>query len=380
MPNKKESAAEKAARFQKASSALSLRADLQTCYQVMKSNAAAVRAVHKCLTSLGYLSADGSVAENAPSTTASETSTPTSATPKSAGKRQLHDLFDMSAAPPESPRQASVEALQFILSKLEPASLSQHALRGCLRGAQRKLPKSLVMELLVFTVDADEDSGWPQTGTWSSLLDQLAEINEANGRRARDIVMPVTWSTGGIYNLDLSGGALWLENKFTGARAAVRDPPLLRHRLGQPGRCHQELLAAHGYDQPPRPHGELALLRGLAALLLRRRCAGRQRPRAVGLDERPVGARGAAGRTGPQHRRRGALAAAGGGRPPSRRYVPDPPIKRRRSFESQHEGQSVNEGAPGARGSSSAAPSAPAEPAAPVPAQADDEEADFCVS
>lgn len=382
MPNKKETAAEKAARFQKASSELALRAELQTCYQVMKTNGAAVQAVHKCLTSLGYLSSDGKIAASPPSTNSGSSTPASTKTPKSDSKKQLNDLFDMSSVPPASPKHASVEALQFILAKLEPASLSQHALRGCLRGAQRKLPKTLVMELLVFVVDADEDSDWSQTGSWAFLLEQLADINEANGRRARDIIMPVTWSTSGIYKLEMIGGGLWLFNRFSGLRAQVSDPrfrdvdsvsqvtvtknfSVRMATISRLGRmvnlpCFEVLppsVGGGGGGQGGSAREQLALTNGQLAI------------------EAPVIA--PAGNAGAQA---APAPPAAAGAPPCDELFQTPPLKRRRSFESHNGADGVQEVAPGASGSSSSAPLVQAEPTAPAPAQPDDDEANFRIN
>ena len=179
MPPKKETPEERSTRYQQQSAALAIKADMQRCIAAMKQNPSAVTEVKRTLTNLGYLF-EGEVVRwerpegHSAGTSAAPSDTPPSVDAAAAGrpspKAKAKATLDPSTPAPKSPTAASVEQLQAILSEAEPIGLSVHALRGLLRGAQRKIPKGILLEIHTFMSDLDDDADWEQLGTLGNVV------------------------------------------------------------------------------------------------------------------------------------------------------------------------------------------------------------------
>lgn len=226
MGPKKESHQEKSLRYQQASANLALKADMTTCIAAMRASPDAVREVKRTLMNLGFLKDGEVVAAGASESGRAGSGQGSGAAAKEKGgcKKTCAPSIDPSTEAPKSPAEATPDVLQYILSSVEPVSLSLNALRGLLKGTQRKLPKGILLELHTFVFDCDDDVDWTSFGTLGKVVEFLAALNVQNGRRARDLQIPFTWAESGIYAAFISDGKLHLKSKFSGATVPVSLP------------------------------------------------------------------------------------------------------------------------------------------------------------
>lgn len=171
MGPKKETAEEKSLRYQQQSQALSLKADMSVCLAAMKQNPSAISEVKRTLQNLGYIK-DGVVMKGElPAGAAASSGDGSKAPPAKAGAKKLAaPSADLSVAPSATPAQASSEMLQTILAGIEPVALGPNGLRGLLKPGQRKIPKNILLELLEFVTDMDEDNIWSSMATVGHVI------------------------------------------------------------------------------------------------------------------------------------------------------------------------------------------------------------------
>ena len=101
--------------------------------------------------------------------------------------------------------EADVDFIMFLLSEAERVVLSPSAMKGFLKGCQRKIPKNAIVELWEFLFD-DGDELWP-FDTIAELLEHLRCRSCEKGRRGPQLEVPSNWHVSGIYCLRLVAGA-----------------------------------------------------------------------------------------------------------------------------------------------------------------------------
>lgn len=117
----------------------------------------------------------------------------------------------------------SITLLMNLLSAMEPASLSKHALRAVVIRGKRKDSTEALLKILEYCTGLGPS--WSATGPykrWKTLYAYVKALNKARGRRARELVLPVHWSAAnGVYGLRVAGKRLYLKQNFTMEEAKV---------------------------------------------------------------------------------------------------------------------------------------------------------------
>ena len=113
----------------------------------------------------------------------------------------------------------------FLLSQAERVALSPAAMKGFLKGYQRKIPKNAVMEIWEFLFDDVGDEQW-SFDTIAELLDHLRCRNKEDGRRGGQLEVLVDWHVSDIHCLRVVAGTLQLESRFTRLHNKIDDEEL----------------------------------------------------------------------------------------------------------------------------------------------------------
>lgn len=224
MPPKKETANEKAIRLQSSARALTAKSDLITVQQVLKTRPDLVQHVKRDFINMGILSADGAkitALDSKPSAHEQQGrgdikalldapgSSPSHAPAAGQGDLELHRNYATWS-------QVPVSFLKALLSKVEPVSLSMMNLRSLTKKGCKDPPRNILLEIFEYLTDTDPNSPVGESRSLSSLADYFVRKNIQNGRRGRDLTLPVNWHAQGIYQ-------------------AVAKPPVLEVRL-----CEQD--------------------------------------------------------------------------------------------------------------------------------------------
>lgn len=226
MPPKRETAADKAARMQLASSQLRENADRTLIIHCMKVCPSSIGRIKRMLQDHGYLDADRLVAT--PEVTAVSTS------PGQVEQPPALLPFDLGLPPPfVSAAKASCEFLLFLLEQLEPRACSKHSMRGLLTKGQRKLPKAFLLEICEFCLDILPDCSWPEHNTLEDLLADLGHRNFLQGRRLQTVAWPmVKWEDSGHFALKDQETRVLLYDRFEPGEAKTEVD--LAEALGKP--------------------------------------------------------------------------------------------------------------------------------------------------
>lgn len=116
--------------------------------------------------------------------------------------------------------------VQWLLSKCEPAALSESNLKALMRRGQRLESLSKLLEILEFISNESPQSSI--TGDHRMLGNLLKHIDSKNletGRRGRDLSLPPDWEQQGVYRLAIFGERLFIAHKFKdGLRAEIHPP------------------------------------------------------------------------------------------------------------------------------------------------------------
>ena len=224
MQPKKETANEKAIRLQNSATAFTAKSDLITVQQILKTHPDLVQHVKRDFINMGILSADGTKVLAPASTLAGHeqqegggmkallnapSSSPIQAPAAGQSDMELHRNYATWS-------QVPVAFLKALLSKVEPVSLSMMNLRSVTKKGCKDPPRSILLEIFEYLTDTDPNSPVGESRSLSVLADYFVKKNIQNGRRGRDLTLPVDWQAQGIYQ-------------------AVVKPPLLEVRL-----CEQD--------------------------------------------------------------------------------------------------------------------------------------------
>ena len=283
MPPRKETPEEKSRRLLRAGANLAVKADMQLCIGAMRENSESIRHVMKTLVDLGFIDTSGNIVN---ATSGSEQQAALTdiaagapgASPGQPGKGKASDPeFDMDEPVPETwavLANASVEFLQWCLKIVEPVAFSGHAVKAMLKGGQRKVPKTTILEIFEFLFDLDEDTPLHGVGTFGSFVESIRTRSQANDRRGRDIVLPARWPAMGAYSLKVLDGKPFLGSRFTSQAVEVTDIGMLGDRplavkdftisnicslkwevavLPSPGLPHHAVLPSPGLPQQGLP-------------------------------------------------------------------------------------------------------------------------------
>jgi hypothetical protein len=85
--------------------------------------------------------------------------------------------------------------LQTSLHKMEPVVFGVAALKGLLQNGQRVIPRDPLLQLVEFTTGSPR-SYLLNISDWENVESRLSDLNEANGRRGMDLVLPPSWGAG----------------------------------------------------------------------------------------------------------------------------------------------------------------------------------------
>lgn len=230
----KESAKVRSARLANESASLAIKADGVIIAECLRTNPSCIRHVMKLLVDLKYVTPLGDVSEVDVEQQVSKQKKKSDApaTPSAKEKAALADRSPPSETVPEKwmvLSDADVDFLVHALSFMEPASCSQHALRGLFSGAQRKHKRAPLLEMVQLATDIEPDADLTVFGTYGHFLDHLCLLNSDNGRRLHDVQVPVQYQQNGIYRLTLNDdGDLVVTERMTGQAAIVTNDRLTK--------------------------------------------------------------------------------------------------------------------------------------------------------
>ena len=232
MAPRKETPEARSQRLLRAGADLAVKADLQLCIAAMKANSAAVRHVKKMLVDMGFIDSAGSIVKGAlphervsgAAASPPDPAQPLALTPSGKGQGPTFDLASEFPEDWQTLGQTSGEFLQWCLREAEPVAFSGHAMKALLKPSQRKVPKALLLEMVEFVFDLDEDTPLTGVGSYGAILADMQQRNAQNGRRGRDLIMPFAWADAGVYRVAVEGNKIILTNKCTGKTAEVVDP------------------------------------------------------------------------------------------------------------------------------------------------------------
>lgn len=239
MPPKRESAQQKAQRLMKAGRKLRVKADYVTVCQCLRDREDLISFFREELVERGELQTDGE--GNLVVVGKVERASPV--------KREA-DTQALAAAPvptpeePESPQEQPADTrdtkdetiihrnfstwhlvppahLQAILEGIEPITCSGGNLRAFIKRGCRSAPRSVLLELLEFTVDVDPSSSVGEDRVVSSIIDKFRARNEYNGRRGRELRFPHNWQEVGIFELSIAEPVLTIRERRTGESIVV---------------------------------------------------------------------------------------------------------------------------------------------------------------
>jgi hypothetical protein len=111
---------------------------------------------------------------------------------------------------------------QYILSKLEPSSLSLAAQRGLCSSKSKHVPKASLIELFQFITGIAPDADFkPDMHYLPFLISILQEASAARGRPAQGLILPPCWGQDGIYKVTMEDDALTLHHKTLKEKAVL---------------------------------------------------------------------------------------------------------------------------------------------------------------
>lgn len=210
----KTAAMEKSRKMSQASVVMAMKADMNLIIHAMRSNGSCIQHIKKTLCDLGYILPDGSVK------TAESVAT---VAPKERGAAKKKDIYNLQDPLPfNSSAAADVDFLQFLLRHVERVTFSPAAMKGLLKGSQRRIPKHMLMEIWEFLFDDDGDEEW-QFDNIQGVIEHLTAKNLANNRRGAELEFPIDWSAQGIYRVGLQSSRLVLVNQHTQQAAALSN-------------------------------------------------------------------------------------------------------------------------------------------------------------
>lgn len=140
----------------------------------------------------------------------------------------------MSESPPAEDTHKRVDQLSSaeicsMLGSVEEIVFSKHALKALLVGNQRVVTKEPLLQLWEFVFAMNRGTRINTASAYrSSLLGQLREANDSNGRRASTLRLPPNWKEQGVYALlHTAPPVVKVLQRFTGATRVVPEGHLV---------------------------------------------------------------------------------------------------------------------------------------------------------
>lgn len=218
---------EKSTRKAREAVQLRITADTATVKECMKEHPDCARDLRKTLSDLGYLDHKGKVKKAEPSTFQMPDKSG-GAGRGSAGCRGNPTVDEVCAGEVfKSPNDASPEFLAVLLEQCEPVTFAPYALRGVLLPTQRKVPKNVLLDCVVFVTGWEKDEPWDGYTCNQDILKEARALSQQLGRRGRDLQMKVggpCWQGQGVFQPLVSENKLILKNRFTNRAAEVKHP------------------------------------------------------------------------------------------------------------------------------------------------------------
>lgn len=221
---------EKRIRFQQKASEAKLKAQTNLIMAVMKKAPSSVPHLKKMLTYSKCINAatdEAVVAEAAGAhtigTAGAGASSGTRSSPQ--GGNGPDPMFDDNApVPPEMStfQTASPELLSHLLNRLEPVVFNPFSFRAFMKRGMKRIPKAPLLETLEFVTDCSPDTPLNSFENIGALIDWLASRNHDLGRRAREMGLPIEWSTDGIYAAKVRDSTVFLVDKFMNMQCEVQ--------------------------------------------------------------------------------------------------------------------------------------------------------------
>jgi hypothetical protein len=226
-PKPKMTAQERSALMIQRGAALAKKADYTISVEVMKRYPDSCRDVRKLLVDLGYIDRNGEIVDEARRGKSSALPTGGDDAAGPAPPAKGGSVVDPMAPLPTgwtTLADLSSEFLEWILGFMELVSCGRHALKGLLQGNQRKVPKALLQQILIFATDVSMDVSIAQFGALADLKAFMVARNIECGRRARDLQTPLAWEARGVYALTrATDGVVVVTNRFSQESGQLAD-------------------------------------------------------------------------------------------------------------------------------------------------------------
>ena len=219
MPPKKETHSEKAARHRELALQLKLKSALARVTGVLKANGQKLLEVEAELVSSGHLDAELAF-------------TPTRAV---AGSNAQFALLNGEAEDPDDKPfcknittwgDLSLALSKRMLTAAEPVSMSAANLKMMITRGQREVSMAELHKLREYMTGISGDEVIePECRTNNSVIQFFSDLNLKCGRRARDLILLVSWETDGIYSVSVGLDCIMsVRNKFTDTVVEVQCP------------------------------------------------------------------------------------------------------------------------------------------------------------
>lgn len=111
--------------------------------------------------------------------------------------------------------------MRYIFRYAEPATMSKYSVRALVKKGCKEPSRQTLQEYWEFMTDVP----------WSRLLGSMKQVghiaewvketNELKGRRLRDVVLPLAWSSSGFYLVTASGKDITIKDRFTDQSVVV---------------------------------------------------------------------------------------------------------------------------------------------------------------
>lgn len=117
----------------------------------------------------------------------------------------------------------SVKILKQIMTAIEPISLSNGNLKCLIPQGRRECDKKQCLEILEFCTGMDSDFNFPKDHrNLNNMCAMVKAQSERNGRRGRDLQLPVDWGKAGFYTTVRNEDGTWsLQHRFRNSVAAI---------------------------------------------------------------------------------------------------------------------------------------------------------------
>lgn len=214
----KMSVKERAQKMQAKGMALSAKADYLLVTQVLKARPDLVQQAKDQFTAAGIIDIYGAIVESMliPQH-ASPAKTEDADDPSSVGDENtdammeviLHRNFNqVMDIPPKY--------LKVVFHMLEPTSMSRYAIKALVKRGCKEPPKQVMAEYWEFMTDCPGTRLLGNMRKVGDIVEWAQGLNEKNGRRLRDAVLPLDWASQGFYSVSREADTVKIFDRFFG--------------------------------------------------------------------------------------------------------------------------------------------------------------------